>query len=112
MGAAMAAFAANPKDEKAAAEIATDPVVQRHAAHDLCGDPAVGRPCQQCAAPACRRQYQLPHFSRHHAAAGADTLAEVVGDPEIKITLADHRSEVLKGPQPLNPKVIGPGRDN
>ncbi|HEY0266700.1 MAG TPA: M20/M25/M40 family metallo-hydrolase, partial [Rhizomicrobium sp.] len=30
------------------------------------------------------------------------------GDPEVKVTLNDHRSEVPKGPQALNPKVFGP----
>jgi len=37
-----------------------------------------------------------------------DTLQELVADPEIKVTLADKRSEVPKGPQPLNPKIFGP----
>jgi len=35
-------------------------------------------------------------------------LAELVGDPEVKVIVNDHRSEVPKGPQPLNPKVFGP----
>jgi len=35
-------------------------------------------------------------------------LQELVADPEIKVTLADKRSEVPKGPQPLNPKVFQP----
>jgi acetylornithine deacetylase/succinyl-diaminopimelate desuccinylase-like protein len=37
-----------------------------------------------------------------------DKLQELVADPEIKVTLADQRSEVPKGPQPLNPKVFQP----
>ena len=37
-----------------------------------------------------------------------DKLQELVADPEIKVTLADKRSEVPKGPQPLNPKVFQP----
>jgi acetylornithine deacetylase/succinyl-diaminopimelate desuccinylase-like protein len=36
------------------------------------------------------------------------TLAEVAGDPDIKVTLVDHRSDVPKGPQPLNPQVFAP----
>src|SRR5689334_18036425 len=35
-------------------------------------------------------------------------LQELVADPEIKVTLADKRSEVPKGPQPLDPKIFGP----
>jgi len=37
-----------------------------------------------------------------------DKLQELVADPEIKVTLADKRSEVPKGPQPLTPKVFKP----
>jgi len=35
-------------------------------------------------------------------------LEELVADPEIKVTLADERSQVLKGPQPLAPKIFKP----
>ena len=35
-------------------------------------------------------------------------LQELVADPEIKVTVADTRSEVPKGPQPLSPKVFKP----
>ena len=37
-----------------------------------------------------------------------DKLQELVADPEIKVSLADKRSEVPKGPQPLNPKIFRP----
>lgn len=37
-----------------------------------------------------------------------DKLQELVADPEIKVTLADKRSEVPKGPQPLTPKIFQP----
>jgi acetylornithine deacetylase/succinyl-diaminopimelate desuccinylase-like protein len=37
-----------------------------------------------------------------------DKLQELVADPEIRVSLADKRSEVPKGPQPLNPKVFQP----
>jgi acetylornithine deacetylase/succinyl-diaminopimelate desuccinylase-like protein len=37
-----------------------------------------------------------------------DKLQELVADPEIKVTLADKRSEVPKGPQPLSPKIFQP----
>jgi len=35
-------------------------------------------------------------------------LEELVADPQIKVTLADKRSEVPKGPQPLTQKVFQP----
>jgi acetylornithine deacetylase/succinyl-diaminopimelate desuccinylase-like protein len=35
-------------------------------------------------------------------------LEELVADPEIKVTLADKRSEVTKGPQPLTQKIFQP----
>jgi len=35
-------------------------------------------------------------------------LQELVGDSEIKVTVADTRSEVPKGPQPLSPKIFKP----
>ncbi|HET7086296.1 MAG TPA: M20/M25/M40 family metallo-hydrolase [Rhizomicrobium sp.] len=37
-----------------------------------------------------------------------DKLQELVADPQIKVTLADKRSEVPKGPQPLTPKIFQP----
>ena len=37
-----------------------------------------------------------------------DKLQELVADPEIKVTLADKRSEVPKGPQPLTPQIFKP----
>ena len=37
-----------------------------------------------------------------------DKLQELVADPQIKVTLADKRSEVPKGPQPLAAKVFQP----
>jgi len=37
-----------------------------------------------------------------------DKLQELVGDSEIKVTLADKRSEVPKGPQPLTPQIFKP----
>ena len=35
-------------------------------------------------------------------------LKELVADPEIKVTVADTRSDVPKGPQPLSPKIFKP----
>jgi len=38
-------------------------------------------------------------------------LQELVGDPEIKVTASDKRSEVPKGPQPLTPVIFKPVED-
>jgi hypothetical protein len=35
-----------------------------HAAYDVCGDDAGGRPCAECFAAVSRREYELPHFPR------------------------------------------------
>jgi acetylornithine deacetylase/succinyl-diaminopimelate desuccinylase-like protein len=35
-------------------------------------------------------------------------IEELVGDPQIKVTASDKRSEVPKGPQPLTPDVVKP----
>jgi acetylornithine deacetylase/succinyl-diaminopimelate desuccinylase-like protein len=108
MGAAMAAFAANPKDEKAAATIATDPSFNG-VLHTTCvatllsaGHANNALPQRADANINCRI---FPGTTPEQVRA---KLAEIVGDPEIKITLTDHRSDVPKGPQPLNPKVFGP----
>ena len=108
MGAAMTAFAANPKDEKAAAQIATDPSFNG-VLHTTCvatllsaGHANNALPQRADANINCRI---FPGTTPEQVRA---TLAGIVGDPEIKITLADHRSDVPKGPQPLNPEVFEP----
>ena len=37
-----------------------------------------------------------------------DKLTALVADPEIKVTLADKRSEVIKVPPPLTPQIMEP----
>ena len=108
MGAAMAAFARDPKDLKAAAVIATDPSYNG-ILHTTCistmlaaGHATNALPQRATANINCRI---FPGTTPEQVRA---KLAEVVGDPDIKVTLADKRSEVPKGPQPLNPKVFGP----
>jgi acetylornithine deacetylase/succinyl-diaminopimelate desuccinylase-like protein len=108
MGAAMAAFAANPKDAHAAETIAADPSFNGML-HTTCvatllsaGHANNALPQRADANINCRI---FPGTTPEQV---RGTLAQVVGDPEIKITLTDHRSDVLKGPQPLNPKVFAP----
>jgi len=108
IGAAMAAFAKNPKDMKAAARIAQDPDYNG-ILHTTCvatllsgGHANNALPQRADANINCRI---FPGTTPEQV---RDTLAKVIGDTEVKVTLQDHRSEVPKGPQPLNPKVFGP----
>ena len=79
MGAAMTAFAKDPRTHKAAAHAARPIPLITHPAHHLRRHAAERRPCQQRPAPARRRQHQLPHLPRHHARTGARQLAGVRG---------------------------------
>jgi acetylornithine deacetylase/succinyl-diaminopimelate desuccinylase-like protein len=108
IGGAMAAFAADPKDMKAAAIIASDPDYNG-IMHTTCvatllsaGHANNALPQRATANVNCRI------FPGTTPAQVRDKLAELAGDPDIKVTLADKRSEVPKGSQPLNPKVFGP----
>jgi acetylornithine deacetylase/succinyl-diaminopimelate desuccinylase-like protein len=108
MGAAMAAFARDPKDLKAAATLAADPSYNG-VLHTTCvatllsaGHANNALPQRADANINCRI---FPGTTPDQV---REILAQVVGDPEVKITLADKRSEVPKGPQPLNPKVFAP----
>jgi acetylornithine deacetylase/succinyl-diaminopimelate desuccinylase-like protein len=108
LGAAMAAFAKDPKDLKAAAVITADPDYNG-ILHTTCvatllsaGHANNALPQRAAANINCRI---FPGTTPDQVAA---KLTELVADPQIKVTLADKRSEVPKGPQPLNPKVFGP----
>ncbi len=108
MGAAMSAFSKDPKDLKAAAVLATDPSYNA-ILHTTCvatmlnaGHATNALPQRADAIVNCRI---FPGTTPEQV---RDTLNTVVADPEIKITLYDHRSEVPKGPQPLTPNVTKP----
>ena len=108
MGAAMAAFAKDPKDLKAAAKLASDPNFNG-ILHTTCvatllsaGHANNALPQRATANINCRI---FPGTTPEQV---QGTLAQVAGDPDIKVSLNDHRSEVPKGPQALNPKVFGP----
>jgi acetylornithine deacetylase/succinyl-diaminopimelate desuccinylase-like protein len=108
IGKAMAAFASNPKDTKAAARVAEDP--------DFNG--LLRTTCVATLLSAGHANNALPQrananincriFPGTTPEQVRDKLTELAGDPEITVTLTDHRSEVPKGPQPLNSKVFGP----
>jgi len=108
IGQAMATFAKDPRDTKAAGVIATDPtyngILRTTCVATLlsAGHANNALPQRADANVNCRI---FPGTTPEQV---RDKLAELVGDPEVKVTLADHRSEVPKGPQPLNPKVFGP----
>ncbi len=108
MGAAMAAFAKNPADLKAAATIATDPSYNG-VLHTTCistllsaGHATNALPQRATANINCRI---FPGTTPEQVRL---KLAELAGNTDIKVTLGAIRSDVPKGPQSLNPKVFGP----
>ena len=108
MGVAMAAFAKDPADAKAAAVIAADPTYNA-VLHTTCvatmlnaGHATNALPQHAMANINCRI---FPGTSVESVRA---KLAELVADPEIKVTLGATRSEVPKGPQPLTAAILGP----
>jgi acetylornithine deacetylase/succinyl-diaminopimelate desuccinylase-like protein len=108
IGAAMAAFAKDPKDLKAAAIIQADPNFNG-ILHTTCiatllsaGHANNALPQRAAANINCRI------FPGTGVEEVRTKLAELAGDPDIKVTASDKRSEVPKGPQPLNPKIFGP----
>jgi acetylornithine deacetylase/succinyl-diaminopimelate desuccinylase-like protein len=108
MGAAMTAFAKDPADAKAAATLAADPSYNA-ILHTTCvatllnaGHANNALPQRADANINCRI---FPGTSVEEVRA---KLQDLVADPKIKVTASDKRSEVPKGPQPIDPKVFGP----
>jgi acetylornithine deacetylase/succinyl-diaminopimelate desuccinylase-like protein len=108
MGAAMTAFAKDPGDSKAASVLAADPSYNA-VLHTTCvatllnaGHANNALPQRADANINCRI---FPGTTPQQV---RDKLQELVADPEIKVTLADKRSEVPKGPQPLTPQIFKP----
>lgn len=107
-GAAMAAFAKNPDDTKATALLTKDPSYNA-VLHTTCiptllnaGHANNALPQRADANINCRI---FPGTSVEEVRA---KLQELAADPQIKVTVADKRSEVPKGPQPLTPQIVGP----
>ncbi|MBA2589169.1 MAG: M20/M25/M40 family metallo-hydrolase [Alphaproteobacteria bacterium] len=108
MGAAMTAFAKDPTDKAASAKLASDPSYNA-ILHTTCvatllsaGHANNALPQRADANINCRI---FPGTTPEQVRA---KLQELVADPQIKVTLVDKRSEVPKGPQPINPAVFGP----
>jgi acetylornithine deacetylase/succinyl-diaminopimelate desuccinylase-like protein len=107
-GAAMAAFAKDPSDSKAIAVLTKDPSYNA-VMHTTCvptllnaGHANNALPQRADANVNCRI---FPGTSVEEVRA---KLQELAGDPQIKVTVADKRSEVPKGPQPLTPAIVKP----
>lgn len=108
MGAAMSAFAKNPSDKAASDKLASDPNYNG-ILHTTCiatmlggGHATNALPQRATANINCRI---FPGTTPEQV---REKLAELAGDPDIKVSLGATRSDVPKGPQPLNPKVFGP----
>ena len=107
-GAAMATFAKNPQDTAATALLTKDPSYNA-VMHTTCiptllnaGHANNALPQRADANVNCRI---FPGTSVEEVRA---KLQELVADPNIKVTVADKRSEVPKGPQPLTPQIFKP----
>jgi len=108
MGAAMAAFAKDPTDLKAAAVLTADPTYNA-VLHTTCvatllnaGHAENALPQRADANINCRI---FPGTSVEDVRA---KLQELVADSQIKVTTKNKRSEVPKGPQPLTPQIFKP----
>ena len=108
VGAAMAALAKDVKDAKAAAVVATDPgyngMLRTTCIATLleAGHATNALPQRATANVNCRI---FPGTSVQQV---REKLAELIGNPKIKITAAAPRSEVTKGPPPLTPEIMKP----
>lgn len=108
MGAAMAALAKDGKDAKAAAVVATD-AGYNGMLRTTCvatmleaGHATNALPQRATANVNCRI---FPGTSVQQI---REKLAELIGNPKVKITAAAPRSEVTKGPPPLTPEIMKP----
>lgn len=108
MGAAMAALAKDGKDAKAAAVVATD-AGYNGMLRTTCvatmleaGHATNALPQRAAANVNCRI---FPGTSVQQI---REKLAELIGNPKVKITAAAPRSEVTKGPPPLTPEIMKP----
>jgi acetylornithine deacetylase/succinyl-diaminopimelate desuccinylase-like protein len=108
MGAAMSAFAKNPKDAEAASVIAADPGYNA-ILHTTCiptllnaGHANNALPQRADANINCRI---FPGTSVEQVRA---RLEQLVADPQIKVTTLEKRSDVPLSPPPLTPQVMDP----
>jgi acetylornithine deacetylase/succinyl-diaminopimelate desuccinylase-like protein len=108
LGAAMAAFAKNPRDAHAIAVLSADPSYNG-VIHTTCiptmlsgGHATNALPQRASANVNCRI------FPGTTAEQVRDKLTALVADPEIKVTIAGKRSEVMKAAPPLTPRIMKP----
>jgi len=108
MGAAMATFAKNPRDEHAIAALSADPLYNS-IIHTTCiptmlsgGHATNAQPQRADANANCRI------FPGTTAEQVRDKLTALVADPEIKVTIVGKRSEVVKEPPQLTPQIMKP----
>jgi acetylornithine deacetylase/succinyl-diaminopimelate desuccinylase-like protein len=108
IGAAMASFAKDPGDAKAAAKLATDPSYNA-VLHTTCIATLLNAGHAENALP---QRADANINCRIFPGTGVEEvrakLQELVNDPQIKVTTRNKRSEVPRGPQPLTPQVVGP----
>lgn len=108
MGNAMAALAKDGKDAKAAAVVTADPgyngMLRTTCVATMleAGHATNALPQRATANVNCRI------FPGTTAEQIRDKLAQLVADPKIKVTAANARSEVTKGPPPLTPEIMKP----
>ena len=108
LGAAMAAFARNPQDAHAIAVLSADPGYNG-IIHTTCiptllsaGHATNAQPQRADANVNCRI------FPGTTAEQVRDKLTALVADPEIKVTISGKRSDVIKAPPPLTPRIMKP----
>ncbi|HEY2661474.1 MAG TPA: M20/M25/M40 family metallo-hydrolase [Caulobacteraceae bacterium] len=108
MGAAMVALAKDPKDAKAAAVVETDPGYNGML-HTTCVATMLDAGHATNALPQrARANINCRIFPGTTAEQVRDTLAQIVADPEIKVSMMEARSEVTKAPPPLTPEIMKP----
>jgi acetylornithine deacetylase/succinyl-diaminopimelate desuccinylase-like protein len=108
VGAAMSAFAKNPRDAHAIAVLSADPSYNG-ILHTTCiptmlsgGHATNALPQRATANVNCRI------FPGTTAEQVRDKLTALVADPEVKVTITGKRSEVMKAAPPLTPRMMKP----
>jgi len=107
MGAAMAAFAKNPQDAKAVAVLAKDPKYNAMMRTTCVVTLINGGHANNALPQRVNANINCRIFPGTTAQAVRDKLAELAGDPQIKITTLPARSEVAKAP-PLTQSLMQP----
>ena len=110
MGAAMNAFAKNPKDDAAAAMIATDPSYNAML-HTTCIPTLLSGAMPPMPCPSAPTPISIAASSRAPASKKFAKLQELVNDPQIKVTILENRSDPAP-PPPLTQRSLAPPRSS